>query len=184
MQAYQSPDPSCICNLHPMATLNPLSEARDPAHILMGTGRVLNPLSHHGNLPLLSFGEWLSSWASGLGPHLGPRGIPGARAGPDPWQGCIRCSLSHTFTQSLDSVPLSPKMGRVGPFSIWGGPRPTMSLTWSWLCARGTWSRMAVMGITTILLIHVLCQVPVRIPLLCPLQKTLMTLGGMDAGWV
>ena len=29
---------------------NPLSEAKDQTHILMGTGRVLNPPSHSGNL--------------------------------------------------------------------------------------------------------------------------------------
>ena len=42
-------DPSCMCNLHHSSwqcqILNPLSEAKDQTHILMG----LNPLSHSGN---------------------------------------------------------------------------------------------------------------------------------------
>ena len=46
-------DPSCVCNLHcslwQHQILNPLSEARDQARILMDTSRVLNPLSHKGN---------------------------------------------------------------------------------------------------------------------------------------
>ena len=47
------PDPSHIwdlcCNLWQCWILNPLSEARDWAHILMDTSQVLNPMSHNGN---------------------------------------------------------------------------------------------------------------------------------------
>ena len=55
-------DPSCIwdlcCSLQQCRILNPLSEARDRAHILMDTSLVLNPLSHNRNstiLPLFFF---------------------------------------------------------------------------------------------------------------------------------
>ena len=45
--------PSCVCDLHHSSwqrlILNPLSEARDRTRILMDTGQVHNPLSHHGN---------------------------------------------------------------------------------------------------------------------------------------
>ena len=46
-------DLSHICNLQCSSPqcwiLNPLSETRDQTHILMGTSRVHNPLSHNGN---------------------------------------------------------------------------------------------------------------------------------------
>ena len=51
--AMATPDPSCICDprhsLQQCQILNPLSEARDCAHILMDISRVLNLLSHSGN---------------------------------------------------------------------------------------------------------------------------------------
>ena len=44
---------SCICDLYHISQhcriLNPLSEARDRTHILMGTNQVLNPVRHDGN---------------------------------------------------------------------------------------------------------------------------------------
>lgn len=67
-------------------------------------------------------------------------------------------SCMDTSTQSLDSEPLSPQMGRAGPFSTLGGLRPTMNLTWSWPSAQGPWGMVAVMAIADILLAHVLCQ--------------------------
>ena len=46
-------NPSHICdlclNLQQGRTFNPQSEAKNPTHILLGTGRVLNPLSQDGN---------------------------------------------------------------------------------------------------------------------------------------
>ena len=49
---------SRICDLHcslwQCQILNPLSKASDQTHILMDTGRVLNPLSYNGN-SLLTF---------------------------------------------------------------------------------------------------------------------------------
>ena len=46
-------DPGCIYNLscrsQPHQMLNPPSKARDPTCIFMGTGWVLNLLSHHRN---------------------------------------------------------------------------------------------------------------------------------------
>ena len=52
------PDLSHIYDLYPSSQqcqiLNPLSEARNPTHILKDTSWFLNPLSHNGNsLPLL-----------------------------------------------------------------------------------------------------------------------------------
>ena len=51
-----APDPSCVCDLHHSSqqrqTLNLLSEARDQTCIHKDADRVLNPLSHHGNLHL------------------------------------------------------------------------------------------------------------------------------------
>ena len=51
--ATATPDPGLICDLHcsfwQRQILNPLSEARDGALILMDSSRVLNPLSHKGN---------------------------------------------------------------------------------------------------------------------------------------
>ena len=35
-----------------ISILNPLSEARDGAHILVDASRILNPLSHNGNSQL------------------------------------------------------------------------------------------------------------------------------------
>ena len=53
--ATAKPDPSHVCDLHHSSrqcwTLNPLSEARDPAFILMDNSWVLNLLSHGGELP-------------------------------------------------------------------------------------------------------------------------------------
>ena len=53
--AIAMPDPSRVFNLHDSSwqcwILNPLSEARDPIHILMDTNQVRNPLSHTGNSP-------------------------------------------------------------------------------------------------------------------------------------
>ena len=50
--AWQMPGPRRICDLHHSSwqprILNPLSEARDRAHILMDTSRAVNPLSHNG----------------------------------------------------------------------------------------------------------------------------------------
>ena len=52
-------DPCHICDLyhssHKSQILNPLSEARDQTHILKGTSRVHNLLSHDGNNGLLGF---------------------------------------------------------------------------------------------------------------------------------
>ena len=46
-------DPSQVCDLYHSSwqcrILNPLSEVRDPTHILMDTSQVRNPLSHSGN---------------------------------------------------------------------------------------------------------------------------------------
>ena len=46
-------DPSCICDLHHSAKqhriLNPLSQARDQAYVLMDTSQVRNLLSHNRN---------------------------------------------------------------------------------------------------------------------------------------
>ena len=51
--ATATPNPSHICDLHHSSRqrwiLNPLSEARDPTCILMGTSRVLHLLSHNRN---------------------------------------------------------------------------------------------------------------------------------------
>ena len=51
--AMETPDPSCVCDLHHSSwqcrILNPLIEARDRTCILMGTSWVHNPLSHSGN---------------------------------------------------------------------------------------------------------------------------------------
>ena len=51
--ATAPPDLSCICNLHCSSQqgqiLNPLSRARDGAHVLTDTSWVLNPLSHNEN---------------------------------------------------------------------------------------------------------------------------------------
>ena len=51
--ARTMPDLSPICNLYHSLwqhrTLNPLSEARDWAWILMDATQILNPLSHNGN---------------------------------------------------------------------------------------------------------------------------------------
>ena len=50
-----TPDPSCICDLHhslwQRRILNPLSEARNQAGVLLDTSQVLNPLSHVGSSP-------------------------------------------------------------------------------------------------------------------------------------
>ena len=52
-------DPSCICNLHHSSRqhwiLNPLSDARDRACILVDTNQVLNTLSQNGNSPCSFF---------------------------------------------------------------------------------------------------------------------------------
>ena len=57
--ATASLDPSCICHLHCNSRqnqiLNPLREARDGAHILMDTSRVLNLLSHNRNSRTYTF---------------------------------------------------------------------------------------------------------------------------------
>ena len=57
--AMATPDLNHFCNLHhslwPCQILNPLSEARDQAHILMDTTQVLNLLSHNGNSPDVVF---------------------------------------------------------------------------------------------------------------------------------
>ena len=44
------PDLNLLCDLHcgNTGSLTPLSGAGDQTHILMGTSRVLNPLSHGG----------------------------------------------------------------------------------------------------------------------------------------
>ena len=48
--ATAMPDPSRICNLHHSSQiLNPLSEARDRACVLMDPRQVPNPLSHNGS---------------------------------------------------------------------------------------------------------------------------------------
>ena len=51
--ATATPDLNRVCDLHHSSRqcriLNPLSEARDGAPILMDTSWVLNPLSHNGN---------------------------------------------------------------------------------------------------------------------------------------
>ena len=48
-----TPDPSHVCDLHHSSLqhqiFNPLSDARDQTHILLGTSRVSNPPSHNGN---------------------------------------------------------------------------------------------------------------------------------------
>ena len=48
-------DMRCVCDLHPSSCqgliLNPLSKARDQTHVLVDTSRVLNLLSHNGELP-------------------------------------------------------------------------------------------------------------------------------------
>ena len=57
--------PTRVCNLHrgsPQPRIsNPLSEARDPSPILMGTSRVVHPLSHSGNSPRTLLGMECSS---------------------------------------------------------------------------------------------------------------------------
>ena len=56
-------DLSHVCNLHCSSQqcwiLNPLSKAKDRAHILMDTSCFLNPLSHSGNALMFNF-EWFS----------------------------------------------------------------------------------------------------------------------------
>ena len=51
--ATATQDPSHVCDLQhssqPCQILNPMSEARDQAHILMDTNQVCNLLSHNGN---------------------------------------------------------------------------------------------------------------------------------------
>ena len=51
--ATATPDESGICNLHHSSQqhqiLNPLNEAKDQTHILMGTSWVCNLMSHKGN---------------------------------------------------------------------------------------------------------------------------------------
>ena len=42
-------DPSLICDLHHIIIINPLIEARNQTHNVMGTNGVLNPQSHEGN---------------------------------------------------------------------------------------------------------------------------------------
>ena len=55
--ATAMPDLSCICDLYCSSwqrqILNPLSEARDQTHTLMGTSWVHNLLKHNGNIYLL-----------------------------------------------------------------------------------------------------------------------------------
>ena len=58
--AIATPDPSCVFDLHHSSRqhqiLNPLSEARNRTHNLMGSSQVCNPLSHNGNswkIPIL-----------------------------------------------------------------------------------------------------------------------------------
>ena len=43
------PDPSHVSSLHCILILNPLREAKDRNHILLGTSWILNLLSHKGN---------------------------------------------------------------------------------------------------------------------------------------
>ena len=64
--ATATPDPSRVCNLHHSSwqhwILNPLSEARNQALILMDTSWVLNLLSHNRNSPFLLFYMKLVFW--------------------------------------------------------------------------------------------------------------------------
>ena len=57
--ATATQDPSHICDLHcslqQHGILYPLSEAGDQTCIFMATSQVLNPLSHHGNSPIVCF---------------------------------------------------------------------------------------------------------------------------------
>ena len=56
--AIATPDPSHICDLcyNLKQCHDPLSEARDRTHLLIGTNHVLNPLSHNGN-SLITFSQ-------------------------------------------------------------------------------------------------------------------------------
>ena len=71
------PDPSPICNLYHNSgqcrILNPLSEARDQTCLLMGTSRVLNPLSHNGNSYMTFYLLFVYCL---LGPHLQHMEVP------------------------------------------------------------------------------------------------------------
>ena len=68
--ATATQDPSHVCNLHHSSRqcriLNPLSEARDPTHILMDASRVHNLLSYNGNsLNKYFLTEWrVNGWTN------------------------------------------------------------------------------------------------------------------------
>ena len=93
--ATATPDPSRVCKLSHSSRqhhfLNPLSEARDPTHILMDTSGVHSPLSHSRNTPLFLFPSScfaLPCKAQPL-PGLGGGFRRGSQCGPVPGQCAI-----------------------------------------------------------------------------------------------
>ena len=70
-------DPSCVCELHHRSwqhwILNPLSDARDRTHMLLGASWVCNLLSHSGNSPSTHL---LSTYCElGTGPGAGAMAV-------------------------------------------------------------------------------------------------------------
>ena len=67
--SHPMPDVSCVCDLHHSSQqcwiLNPLSEAKDWACILMDTSQILNTLSHNGNSIFGIFVGWEAGSAPG-----------------------------------------------------------------------------------------------------------------------
>ena len=86
--ATETQDPSCICNLHHSSwqcqILNPLSEARDQTHNLMGTSRIRFHCATMGTPQIIFFFGCTHSMWKFLGQGSNP---------------CHRCNLRHSLNK-------------------------------------------------------------------------------------
>ena len=93
------------------ATLNPLSMARDPAHMLVDTSQVLNPLSHNRNSPHQSF---ISLPGTLVKPSRSKWGIQECFEKPAAESIDGTCALQIFLSKILFSLPLNEILADLG----------------------------------------------------------------------